>query len=245
MSGMQSLYLLTSRMQSQMKKMEAASTNVANANTNGFKRQEVDFETIVGGRDNRAAGQFVQSRGFRNVYEQGTITQTGNPLDMAIVGNGFFSIQKAPGQITYTRDGQFNLTPEGVLVNQKGEPVLDEGGAEIQLPTDAKLRVTDDGIITANGEEEAEIGVFEFPPEAGLIRIGGNQFRLEEGAPPAAAENIRILGEAIEGSNVNPVMESVRLSEVNQSYQGAAQLKNRVGDVMDRAIRELPRQSNN
>lgn len=244
MSGMQGIYLMTSRMQTQMKKMDAAAVNVANANTNGFKRQEVDFQTIIGGRDMRPAGKFVLERGFRNVLEQGTINQTGNPLDMAIIGDGFFAIQKAPGQPpVYTRDGQFNLTPDGVLVNQMGEPVLDEGNAEIEIPADAAtINVTSDGGILADGQEVARIGVFETPDQAALIRIGGNQFRLDEGAA-VVAENIRVVNGAVEGSNVDPVMETVKLNEVSQSYQSAARLMSRLEEIQERAIREIPRSS--
>ena len=246
MSGMQGIYLLTSRMQTQMKKMDASAVNVANANTNGFKRQEVDFQTIIGGQDARPAGKFVEERGFRNVFEQGAINQTGNPLDVALMGNGFFAVEKGGGQApAYTRDGHFNLTPDGVLVNQQGEPILGEDNAQIQLPTDAILKITVDGSITANGEEVAQIGVFQFPPEAGLIRIGGNQFRLEDGLPPVAAEDVRVLGGAVESSNVNPIMETIKLQEVSQAYQGAARLMNRLETIQERAIRELPRMSSN
>lgn len=245
MSGMQGIYLLTSRMQTQMKKMDAASVNVANANTNGFKRQEVDFQTIIGGRDTRPAGKFVLERGFRNVFEQGTINPTQNPLDMALMGNGFFAIQKADGQPpVFTRDGHFTLSPDGTLVNQLGEPVLDDGNAPIQLPADAaNIKVNFDGSILADGQVVAQMGVFEFPPEAGLIRVGGNQFRLDEGQPPVQAENVKIIGGAVEGSNVDPVMETVKLNEVSQSYQSAARLMSRLEDIQERAIRELPRQS--
>lgn len=247
MSGMHSIYLLTSRMQTQMKKMDAASVNVANANTNGYKRQAVDFETVIGGRDARPAGKFVLERGFRNVLEQGTINQTGNPLDMAIMGGGFFAVQKADGQPpVYTRDGHFNLSPDGIVVNQLGEPVLDEGGGEIQIPAETgTLNVNQDGTIEADGEQIAQIGVFEFPDQTALLRIGGNQFRPGEGVQPQALEDTRVIGGAVENSNVDPVMETVKLNEVSQAYQGAARLMNRLESLQERAIRELPRSNSN
>ena len=244
MSGLQGIYILTSRMQTQRQKMDAAAVNVANANTAGFKRQEVDFQTIIGGRDMRPAGKFVLDRGFRNDLSQGVINQTGNPLDMAIIGNGFFAVQRADGAPpVYTRDGHFTVNADGILVNQRGEAVLDDGNGEIQLPSDATLSVTSDGSILADGDLVAQVGVFNFPPDAGLIRLGGNQFRPQEGQVPLAAENINVVSGAVEGSNVDPVMETVKLREVSRSYQSAARLMSRLEDIQERAIRELPRAS--
>ena len=243
MSGLQSIYILTSRMQSQRQKLDSAAVNVANSNTPGFKSQDVDFETLVGGRDSRPAGNFVKSRGFKTNFTQGPINATGNPLDAAIIGQGFFSAA-APngGGPNFTRDGHFTLTPNGTLVNSQGQEVLDDTGNAIGLPTNQRIEITRDGTITADGVGVARLGVFEFAPDAQLIRAGDNQFTYQ-GADPVLAQDVQVVNGAIEGSNVDPVLETVRMSEVSQAYQSAANLMSRMEELQSRAIRELPRAS--
>lgn len=243
MSGLQGIYILTSRMQTKMKQMDAAAVNVANVNTTGFKAQAVDFETVMGGNPSRPAGNFVLQRGFRNNFNQGVINQTGNPLDMAIVGQGFFAIQGPPGTgPILTRDGRFSVSSTGTLVNQQGQSVLDNANVPIRIPEGVAVKVTPDGSIVAGDDEIAQVGVFQPPLQAALIRIGSNQFRLENGAP-APLENQQIVGGGVEGSNVDPIMETVKLNEVSQAYQSAARLMSRLEDLQERAIRALPRQS--
>jgi len=218
---------------------------VANSNTPGFKRQGVDFETLVGGRPTRPAGQFVVDRGFNTTFTQGPLNQTGNPLDAAIIGQGFFAVTSLAGdQPNYTRDGHFGLTPAGTLVNTQGQPVLDNTGNQINLPPNEQIKIAPDGTITSNGQTVAQLGVFAIEPDVPLIRVGGNQFQTQGGAAPVLAQNVQILSGAVEGSNVDPVLEAVRMTEASQAYQGAARLLSRLEDLQSRAIRELPQQSN-
>lgn len=240
MSGLSSIYIMTSRMQGQRKKMDSVAVNVANANTPGFKRQGVDFETIVGGRDNRPAGNFVKDRGYKTTYSQGPINATGNPFDAAIMGKGFFAVGGLNGQPNYTRDGHFTLSPDGTLTNSQGQPVLDDTGNEIAVPPNTRFEIENDGTITSDGQPIAQLGVFEFGDLAELTRVGDNQFAYD-GAVPELAQNVQVISGAIESSNVDPVLETVRMTEVSQAYQSAAKLVSRMEDLQSRAIRELPR----
>lgn len=245
MSGLQSIYILSSRMQTQRKKLDSVAVNVANANTPGFKRQDVDFETLVGGRDTRPAGEFVVDRGFKTTFTQGPINNTGNPFDAALIGQGFFSVASLTGdQPNYTRDGHFTMRPDGTLVNVSGQPVLDETGNQINLPPNERIRIQTDGTITSNDVPVARLGVFDIDQNANLIRVGDNQFQLQ-GGPGAAvpAQNVQVLSGAVEGSNVDPVLETVKMTEVSKAYQSAANLISRMEELQTRAIRELP-QSN-
>ncbi len=242
MSGLQSIYILSSRMQTQMKKLDAVAVNVANSNTPGFKRQDVDFETILGGKGGQAAGKFALHRGYNSNLSQGPINTTGNPLDMALIGDGFFATQPIGGGTpTYTRDGHFTVSNEGLLINSRGEHILDEANAPISLPPNQTISVETDGTITADKVIIGKIGVFQFPADVALLRVGNNQFRNENNAVPIPAESIRVIAGAVEGSNVNPIMETVKMNEVSQAYQGAARLMGRLEDLQERVIRELPR----
>ncbi|MBA44096.1 MAG: flagellar basal-body rod protein FlgF [Magnetococcales bacterium] len=242
MSGLSSIYIMTSRMQGQRKKMDSVAVNVANANTPGFKRQGVDFETIVGGRDSRPAGNFVKDRGFKTTFSQGPINATGNPFDAAIMGDGFFAVGGLNGVPNYTRDGHFTMSPDGTLTNWEGQPVLDDTGNEIAVPPNTRFEITPDGTITSDGQAIARLGVFQFDELATLTRVGGNQFQYD-GPAPQMAQNVQVISGAIESSNVDPVLETVRMTEVSQAYQGAANLVSRMEDLQSRAIRELPSSS--
>lgn len=244
MSGLQSIYILTSRLRTQQKKLDSVAVNVANSNTPGFKRQGVDFETLVGGSPTRPAGQFVVDRGFNTTHTQGPINQTNNPLDAAIIGQGFFAVAALNGgPPNYTRDGHFGLTPAGTLVNSQGQAVLDDTANEISLPPNTRIEIQRDGTITADNALVGRLGVFNIPENAALIRIGGNQFQLQ-GGEAVLAQDMQVLSGAVEGSNVDPVLETIRMTEVSQAYQGASRLLSRLEDLQSRAIRELPQQSN-
>ena len=243
MSGLQSVYILTSRMQGQRKKMDSVAVNVANVNTPGFKRQDVDFETLVGGRDSRPAGNFVDDRGFKTKFTQGPINATGNPLDVAIMGRGFFAVAPLAGeQPNYTRDGHFTMTADGLLINSQGQAVLDDTGNEINLPRNTRIEIENDGTVTSDNQPIAQLGIFEFTELAPLTRIGENQFQYD-GPPPEPAQNVQVISGAVESSNVDPVLETVRMTEVSQAYQSAAKLVSRMEDLQSRAIRELPQTS--
>lgn len=243
----QGIYILTSRAQSQLKKIDAAAVNVANVNTPGFKRQDVDFATTLGqhrshnGRSNST--QFVNSRGFRNTFSQGAITQTGNPLDAAIIGEGFFAVQSRTHGITYTRNGQFTVAFDGTLVNQQGEAILSDANVPITIPRNATVSITRDGGIIADDAQIAQLGVFQPPVGGPFIRVGSNQFSAQ-GALPIPVLESTIVNEAVEASNVDPVLESVRMGEVSRAYQSAANLTQRLESLQERVIRELARQSN-
>lgn len=241
MSGVQSIYLLTSRALGQQNAMDATSSNVANANTHGYRRQEVDFQELIGGTPARPAGRFTQDMGFRSNFEQGGMDPTGNPLDLALNGEGMFGIE-VDGEVQYTRNGQFNIDVNGALVTGDGMPVLNVGGGEIVLPTDAtNINITADGTITADGELVDQVGVYEFPENAALIRIGENRFinannDVEEAQPGTA----QVLQGMLETSNVNSVMETVKMTEILRSYQSTQRIIQNIEELEQRAIREIP-----
>ena len=214
------------------KKLDVISNNLANVNTNGFKRSEVTFEDTMlpfaydevkqpvayiqerqlfpQGKNMsrvRIVGEFLQ-------MEQGGITQTNNPFDIAIQGEGFFKIQHERG-IAYTRAGSFVTSSEGVLVTKEGYPVLGKSGPII-IPQNAKfIQIDEEGMITINGEELDQLDIVTIPVE-NLQQIGNSLF-LAQGVIESPRTAVIAQGR-LESSNVNPIKEMVALIEINRLF---------------------------
>src|SRR5690606_8563785 len=138
----------------------------------------------------------------------GSIRRTGNPLDAAISGEGFFAIQGV-GEVTYSRRGQFVLDQNGTLVTPSGEPVLDNAYAPIQVPETATfVAISRDGTVATDEGQIGQLGVFGFSDEGKrMLQRAGNGGYIPAGAPPVPLETPNVLQGFLESSNVNAVEE--------------------------------------
>ncbi len=143
----------------------------------------------------------------------GELKKTGNPLDMAINGKGFFAV-KVGDKILYTRDGHFLLDKNGYLVNQSGFPVVDENGNKILIGRSslAEVRVTRDGVIFVGTRRVAKLKIVDLQ---GVKHVGNNLYIGEE----KPAKNYEVVQGFVEGSNVNPVEEMVKMIETVRAYE--------------------------
>jgi flagellar basal-body rod protein FlgF len=211
--------------------MTAIANNVANLATTGFRREGVVFAEFIRSAAPGASVSMAHLRGRFSSDLPGEVTITGGQLDLAIQGEGFFTID-AGGETLLTRAGAFQRSADGMLVTPDGAFVLDDGGAQIFLPPDAnRFGVASDGTVSAGGAPLARLGVVTAPPET-LSRAGFTAFRPAAGVTQLAAP--RILQGALEGSNVNPVAEIARMIEVNRAYESAQGL----GDDADQRVRD-------
>ncbi|HBB83612.1 MAG TPA: flagellar biosynthesis protein FlgF, partial [Sulfitobacter sp.] len=169
------------------RQLDITANNIANASTAGYKGEHVVFEALL--QDNTALGDdqaaFVSDTGSYIDTRPGALSQTGNPLDVALHGEGWFSYQTADGQQAFGRDGSFVLDPEGNLTLLSGAKVLDAGGAPIQLPPAGlgDINISEDGTIS--GSETGplgRIGVFNIPEIQSYKRLGGGMLVAPEGA---------------------------------------------------------------
>ena len=229
-------------MSAQQTSVDNTANNLANANTTGFKRNRVAFQDLLyqrvraaGGQDGAAgpAASLQMGHGALAVATVGTFTQgglneTGNALDVAINGDGFFAVQMPDGGRAYTRDGAFTLTADGLMVTQSGY-ALDPG---IEVPPDAlDVSIQADGTVRAllPGETEpVELGQVElarFQNPAGLRAMGGNLFGETEGsgvpivAPPGQDGIGTVQQGFLEASNVDVVQEMVELISSQRAYE--------------------------
>ncbi|HEV2446039.1 MAG TPA: flagellar hook basal-body protein [Candidatus Sulfopaludibacter sp.] len=195
--------------------LDTAAANLANAQTPGYRAEREYFRSVLLGPDafDSQLGKTVNNYGLlggdRLNLGQGALQQTGNPLDLAIEGQGFFAVQTANG-MRYTRDGGFHRSQAGQLETQAGEPVLSAAGHPIALPP-GDVSVGAKGVVSVAGGAVATVGVFTFPAGAGLMAEGANRYRAPDGATPSIASDAVVHQGAIESANEDTVQATLDL----------------------------------
>ena len=189
--------------------LDTAAANLANAQTPGYRAEREYFRSVLLGPDaldsqlGRTVNNFGLLGGDRITLGQGTLEQTGNPLDLAIEGQGFFQIQTVHG-IRYTRDGSFHRARSGQLVTEAGEPVLSSTGQPIALPP-GEISVGADGTVSVAGGAVATVGTFAFPAGTELTPEGANRYVAPQSAKPMPSANAAVHQGALENANEDVV----------------------------------------
>ncbi|MCZ4262454.1 flagellar basal-body rod protein FlgF [Limimaricola sp. G21655-S1] len=226
--------------------LDVTANNIANANTAGFKGERVVFDSYMlreTGTEETRETDFLIDQGSYMDPNQGAMSQTGNPLDLALQGDGWFAYE-TDGRTAYGRDGRFALDPNGALVTLSGAKVLDPGGAPIALPPDlgGDVTISQDGTISslANGVI-GRVGLFDLPDLQAYERIGAGMFVPPEAGDTArpATDATRVVQGAVEASNVQPVVEMTRLMAIQQAYERALKLVNSEDDLMRDMLRRI------
>ncbi|WP_428410365.1 flagellar basal-body rod protein FlgF [Hyphococcus sp.] len=232
-----SLYVSLSHRVAVNRELEIVANNLANMNTTAFKAERVLFDDVMKKAGASDPVSFVIDRASYTDYKTGPLIRTENMFDLAINGEGWFSVQTADG-VRYTRDGRFVVAPSGELTALDGSPVLDEGGGAILIPQEEpEISIGNDGVITAGDLQIGRVAVYEFENEQGLTR--GPNGRYEGLDAPAISTDARVVQGAIEGSNVDPVSEVTRLIDLSRSYEQASRLDTDVHSQKKDAIRRL------
>jgi len=206
-------------MDTQIMAQEVAARNIANVVTPGFKRNIAMVESMANAQGGNATHNPVVT-GIGLDMSQGALQATSNPLDLAIQGEGFFAVQTKQG-VLYTRNGTFKLNGDNVLVTQDGSPVLGESG-EIQIPAgQAKVTVSSDGQVMAGTATIGKLKIVAFDKPTLLQQVGNSTYA-GNAAQPRAAAAFSIQQGYVEGSNVEPVSEMVRMMSTFRDYQACA-----------------------
>ncbi|MDH0200032.1 flagellar basal-body rod protein FlgG [Comamonas aquatica] len=240
---MNSLWIAKTGMSAQQTQMDVVSHNLSNVSTTGYKRQSAVFEDLIYQNLRQVGAQADEQNilptgmhlglGVRTVattrnFTQGTPTESGKDLDVAINGDGFFQIQMPDGTTAYTRDGTFSKDANGQLVTAGGYPLLDG----ITVPQDAtKLSISKSGVVSvtvpgnAQPQQIGQLNTASFINPAGLEPIGENLYResAASGAPQAGTPGTNNLGTVMQGflesSNVNVVEELVQMIQTQRAYE--------------------------
>jgi flagellar basal-body rod protein FlgF len=240
---MQNAQLISlSRQIALQRQMDVVANNIANMNTTGFKSENMLFEEFVGpvARDNDFIGSdrpvsFVLDWATMHDLSAGAIMQTGNPLDVALQGDGFFAVDTPAGE-RWTKSGAFQINAEGVLVTLDGNPVMGDGG-EIRFDaTETDITIGTDGTVSTNAGAKGSIRIVEFTNPQELAREGNN---LYSGGTPLPNLGTRAMQGAIEKSNVSGVAEMTEMIRVQRAYQSLASMVQKQDDVQAQAIKRL------
>jgi len=253
-----SLHIAATGMTAQETKLDTIANNLANANTTGFKRQDADFEDLLyqnlraattnaaGGASPAGAqvGSGARVVSTSRAFSQGPIQQTGNPLDIAIEGNGFLAVNRREGEIAFTRAGSLKVDAQGRLVTSDGlaiEPA-------ITVPADAtQISISAEGIVTATqpGQRQpsqlGQLQVASFPNPNGLSSLGHNLYQAtassgepSTGAPGTDGRGTFLQG-ALEGSNVEVVTEMIALVRTQRAYEINSKVVSAADEMMRNA----------
>jgi flagellar basal-body rod protein FlgF len=225
------------------KRLNTIADNIANSRTAGFRATEVKFASYMSNVAAEPVAFASEGETFIST-RTGEMTQTGNPMDVAINGDAFMAVQGANGPI-YTRDGRMTMSDAGELMSLTGKPVLDVGGAPIQLnPGAGNVSIGRDGMISQNGAQIAAIGLFQMPAGANLSRAG-NSGVVPDRPAQAVVDfgDVNVLQGFTEGSNVNPVLEMTRMIEVQRQFESAARFLETSEQSLDKAVQMLGSQS--
>jgi flagellar basal-body rod protein FlgG len=238
-----SMWVAKTGLTAQSTRMTVIANNLANVNTTGFKKDRAQFEDLLYQRIVQAGAQadinsqtptgLMLGTGTRvlsteKVHRQGNMISTENSLDLAIAGDGFFSVQQADGTLAYTRDGAFKLASTGALVTASGEALI----PQITIPQDAaSITIGRDGTVTvelAGGGGAVQVGQLQlnrFVNNSGLQPIGRNLYAQtnSSGQPiisiPGNQGTGSLMQGALESSNVNVVEEMVNMIETQRAYE--------------------------
>lgn len=237
------LWVAKTGLDAQQTRLQVVANNLANASTVGFKRDRAVFEDLIyqnyrqpGAQSTQDStlpsglmlGTGVRIAGTQKMHLQGNFTHTGNSLDIAIQGNGFFQVLRPDGSIAYTRNGQFQLDEQGQVVTNDGyllQPsiVVPANMVSLTIGSDGTVSALEQGNTTPTNIGTIEIAQFVNP--AGLMPIGENQFleTQSSGAPDVGTPGLDSRGSLLQGSlessNVNTVEELVNLIETQRTFE--------------------------
>lgn len=212
---------------------DAVTHNLANADSTGFREEMHKFRAVEVTNSPLPSRAFVVDASVATNYAAGPLKYTGRTYDVAIEGKGWFAVQGADGAEAYTRDGSFQLSPEGVLLTRSGQPVIGDGGP-ITIPPDNEVVIGKDGSISAipsTGDRNAVnvVGRLKLvnPPEESLERGDDGLFRVAGGNPAPLDEMVQVAGGYLEGSNVNAVDQMVNMISVQRQFEMQMQVLRR------------------
>lgn len=251
------LFTAYTGMVNEQKRLDVISNNLANSATVGYKVEKVasqSFDEVLTikirdhsvGYTNQAIGSMslgVKVGEVYTDYNQGAFVETGNPFDLAIDGNGFFTLRcptNSGEQITrYTRNGNFKMTQDGFIVDVNGNHLQGESG-DIQVPVDATITIDKAGAIYANGEYLDTLALTDFEDYDYIEKYGDNLYQVVDGASYTMATGMINQGYT-EQSNVNVVSEMVDMITVTRAYEAGQKVMQTVDGMLDAACNTVGR----
>ncbi len=238
---MSGIYTVVSGAVAEEKRLGIISNNLANALTSGYKSAKPVFEAVLSSSvidSEQADSTFVGTYESRINFSEGPLIESGNKLDVALQGDGFFVVRTADGE-RYTRNGHFSLDPNGKLVTQDGNTVVGEGG-DIVVPGKV-LTIERDGSVYSEKTLVGKIKVVRFDDKSLLRPVGSSLFENEEPSNQALpAVNVTVNQGFHEGSNVDVIKEMIDMIACTRAYEAYGKVQQAFGD-MESKLQEAAR----
>lgn len=221
-----SLYIALSKQSCLWRNMESTANNLANMNTVGYKATDPLFTQYVNknSKSNDVAAlqkgvSFVQDMGTMRDLSSGPIQHTGNNLDIALEGEGFFTIETAEGE-KYSRNGKFSLNNDGMIVNSEGYPLVSESGAPFFIsPEETSISISNEGTISTENGALGKIKIAEFSDPQALTAEHSGLYKPKEGNSVLKAKNTKVIQGSLEGSNVQAIPEMTKLISIQRQFE--------------------------
>jgi flagellar basal-body rod protein FlgF len=238
-------YALSTGLIARTQALDTIANNLANASTTGYRAAKDIFSSVLAASGtaqesslNQAINNYGVLGGTALDLSQGALQKTGNDLDTAIQGTGYFVVQTANGPM-YTRNGSFQVSSRGQLVTSAGDPVMGDKGPITMLP--GPVSISADGTISSNGAVTGKLKLVEFPAGTAIDSAGGTYY-----SAPAKSERVAVNSTvqqgSIESSNVNPVSSTVDLISAQRSAEMMERALSMFNSEMDKtATQDLPK----
>lgn len=227
---------------------DSIANNIANVNTAGYKKEGLSFRNVYNAlveepvdrnnpknQDGRLVGEISMGSVTNKLvheFSQGTLSRTGNPLDLGIEGDGFFKLRAPDGTINYTRNGAFCINSQNMLSDMQGNLVLDDANrpirlnlTELNIGSEKSLTVNEDGRIVANRGENAQalqrIGIYDFANKEDMMAVGTSMYVPKDTTtnPELRAQKFSVQQGTIELSNANVINEMINSINVSRNYE--------------------------
>jgi flagellar basal-body rod protein FlgF len=221
------------------RRLDTLADNMANVSTAGFRGEEISFEELIAGKGTDPVSFVSQGEAHLSLKE-GELTQTENPLDVAVRGSSWLAIQTANGT-AYTRDGRMQMTKEGMLTTLSGQPILDAGGAPMQLdPKAGPPTINKAGTVIQNGQNVGALGLYRIPRQAKLTRAEGASVTSDIAPTPELdfVSNGVVQG-YVEKSNVNPMLEMTHLITIQRSFDAVSNMLQNTESSLQDALKSI------
>lgn len=225
----------------QMRRLEAVTQDLANVNTAGYKGERLVFREVLEAPPKpheRIGGQAVVTE-QRTDFSTGNLRATGNPFDVALMGNGFFSV-RTPLGVRYTRQGAFTLSVNNIIVTPSGEPLLGESGP-IRIDG-KKVDITASGSVLVDGEEVGRLKIMRAEDPRLLVREGSTFFRAED-SNLQPTDDVQVMQGSLEDANVNPIEAMVSLIDIQRQFEAYERAIRTMDNVTEKVVTEAGRLS--
>ena len=221
----------------QEQRFNLIANNLSNIQTAGFKKDVPVFSKILSQSADRFGGSGNQVS--VTLFQQGDLQRTGNELNLAIEGEGFFKVQ-TPYGVRYTRNGNFALNQAGILIDGNGFPVMGRRD-EIGLRGGKTIQVQSNGTVQVDGQEVDRISLVTFADLQAIQKEGHTYFRAAEGQEEIEASSGQVVQGSLESANVNGIEEMIRLIDAQRSFEACQRVIRAQDELNGKAVNELGR----